>query len=59
MEYTLVTGGLGYIGSHTVVRLIENNYNVIIVDNLSNCCISTLDKIKTICNCDSMNLVFF
>ena len=31
----LVTGGLGYIGSHTVVELIKNNYEVIIVDDLS------------------------
>ncbi len=32
----LVTGGLGYIGSHTVVELLNNNYDVIIVDDLSN-----------------------
>ena len=32
----LVTGGAGYIGSHTVVELIEKGYEVIIVDNLSN-----------------------
>lgn len=32
----LVTGGLGYIGSHCCVELIENGYNVIIIDNLSN-----------------------
>ncbi|MCU7613403.1 UDP-glucose 4-epimerase GalE [Chryseobacterium sp. GMJ5] len=32
----LVTGGLGYIGSHTVVELINNNFEVIIVDDLSN-----------------------
>ena len=32
----LVTGGLGYIGSHTVVALSEAGYEVIIVDNLSN-----------------------
>ena len=30
----LVTGGLGFIGSHTVVELLNNNYEVIIVDNL-------------------------
>lgn len=48
MNYVLVTGGLGFIGSHTVVELIENNYNVIIVDNLSNSKIEVLDKIKTI-----------
>lgn len=32
----LVTGGLGYIGSHTVVELLHNNFDVIIVDDLSN-----------------------
>ena len=31
----LVTGGTGYIGSHTVVELIKNNYDVVIIDNLS------------------------
>lgn len=44
----LVTGGLGFIGSHTVVELLENNYKVIIVDNLSNSKIDVLDKIKKI-----------
>ena len=44
----LVTGGLGYIGSHTVVELIENNYEVVIIDNLSNSKIETLDKLKKI-----------
>ncbi len=32
----LVTGGLGYIGSHTVVELLNNDFNVVIVDDLSN-----------------------
>lgn len=58
MKYTLVTGGLGFIGSHTVVQLINNNYNVIIVDNLSNSNIKVLEKIKKICNCNN-NLIFF
>lgn len=44
----LVTGGLGYIGSHTVVELIKNNYDVVIVDNLSNSKIEVLDKLKII-----------
>jgi len=38
----MVTGGMGYIGSHTVVELIENGYEVLIVDDLSNSKISTL-----------------
>ena len=32
----LVTGGTGYIGSHTCVKLLNDGYNVIIIDNLSN-----------------------
>lgn len=59
MNYTLVTGGLGFIGSHTVVQLIEHNYNVIIVDNLSNSNINVLKNIKKICNCNDTKLIFF
>ena len=32
----LVTGGAGYIGSHTMVDLLENDYSVVVVDNLHN-----------------------
>lgn len=46
----LVTGGTGFIGSHTVVELINKGYNPIIVDNLSNSSIDVLDKIKQITN---------
>jgi len=44
----LVTGGLGYIGSHTVVALSEAGYEVIIVDNLSNTRIEVLEGIESI-----------
>ena len=44
----LVTGGLGYIGSHAVVELQENNYNVIVVDNLSNSVKTVADRIARI-----------
>lgn len=33
----LVTGGGGYVGSHTVIELLNNNYSVIVADNLVNC----------------------
>lgn len=44
----LVTGGTGYIGSHTCVELLNNGYDVVILDNLSNSKIDVLDKINTI-----------
>jgi len=44
----LVTGGLGYIGSHTVVELQQNGYEVVIIDNLSNSRIEVLDAITRI-----------
>jgi UDP-glucose 4-epimerase len=44
----LVTGGLGYIGSHTVVELIENKDEVVIIDNLSNSKKEVIDKLKEI-----------
>ncbi len=44
----LVTGGLGYIGSHTAVELIEQGYEVLIIDNLSNSQLSVLDGIESI-----------
>jgi UDP-glucose 4-epimerase len=44
----LVTGGCGYIGSHTVIKLIENNFEVIIADDLSNSTIKSIDRIEKI-----------
>ena len=44
----LVTGGLGFIGSHTTVELINNGHEVIIADNLCNSKIEVLDKIEKI-----------
>jgi UDP-glucose 4-epimerase len=44
----LVTGGAGYIGSHTTVELIHAGYDVVIVDNLSNSNIEVLDGIENI-----------
>lgn len=46
----LVTGGCGYIGSHTCVELLESGYEVVIVDNLSNSKEDVIDKIETITN---------
>ena len=48
MKNVLVTGGCGYIGSHTVVELINAGYRAVIVDNLSNSKIGVLDRIERI-----------
>lgn len=48
MARILVTGGTGYIGSHTVVELMQQGYDVTIVDNLSNSSIDVLDGIEQI-----------
>lgn len=47
-EKILVTGGTGYIGSHTTVKLQEAGYEVVIIDNLSNSNIEVLDGIEAI-----------
>ena len=44
----LVTGGLGYIGSHTVVELHNAGFTPVIIDNLSNCDSSFIDRIEAI-----------
>lgn len=44
----LVTGGAGYIGSHTVIELIENGYDVVVLDNLSNSSKKCLDRVEQI-----------
>jgi len=48
MSRILVTGGTGYIGSHTAVELINDGFEVVIVDNLSNSKVGSLDGIEKI-----------
>lgn len=48
MKKVLVTGGTGYIGSHTVVELQAKGYEVVIIDDLSNSDIDVLDRIEKI-----------
>ena len=66
----LVTGGCGYIGSHTCVELLEAGYDVVVIDNLSNSKEETINKIKKItgksvtfykedlCNKDAVRKIF-
>ena len=46
----LVTGGCGYIGTHTIVCLLEQGYDVVVVDNLINASEISLDKVAEIAN---------
>ncbi len=48
MRTILLTGGAGYIGSHTAVELLESGYEVVIVDNLSNSKIEVINRIEKI-----------
>ncbi|HCT8736724.1 TPA: GDP-mannose 4,6-dehydratase, partial [Escherichia coli] len=46
----LVTGGAGYIGSHTTLLLLENGYDVITLDNLSNSTNESLKRVERLTN---------
>ncbi len=46
MKNILVTGGAGYIGSHTVLELLDAGYEVVVVDNLSNSSAVSLDRVR-------------
>jgi len=56
MKKVLVTGGIGFIGSHTCVELLSQNYEVIVIDNLSNSQIWIKDKIEEI---SGKNITFY
>ncbi len=70
MRTILVTGGAGYIGSHTTVELIEAGYDVVVVDNLSNSKYEAVKRVEKIvnrsikfyeadiCNKDAMRKIF-
>ncbi len=52
MKKILVTGGAGYIGSHTCVRLLQSGYDISVIDNLSNSKEKALDMVKSITGAD-------
>lgn len=70
MKTILVTGGAGYIGSHTTIELIEAGYDIVVVDNLSNSKIEAVKRVESIvnrkipfykadvCNKDAMRKIF-
>lgn len=57
-KHVLVTGGAGYIGTHTVVELLAENYRVTVLDNLDNASIEALHRVKRISGCDDADLLF-
>lgn len=48
MKKVFLTGGAGYIGSHTCVELLESGYDVVVYDNLSNSCRESLKRVEQI-----------
>jgi len=50
MSTALLTGGTGYIGSHTAVSLLESGYDVVVVDNLVNSQIDSIKAVEKLCN---------
>ena len=55
----LVAGGAGYIGTHTVLSLIEADYDVTVVDNLVNSSEEGLNRVRELTGCDAGRIKFF
>ena len=54
----LVTGGAGYIGSHTVLQLLQQGFRVVVVDNLDNASEVALPRVAELAGHNGSNLVF-
>ena len=48
----LVTGGAGYIGSHTCVELVQAGYEIVVVDNFVNSCMEAIRRVRKLCGTD-------
>lgn len=55
----LVTGGAGYIGSHTTLQLLLEGYLVVIIDNLDNSCEEAVIRVQKLAGSFGQNLTFF
>lgn len=58
MNNILVTGGAGYIGSHTTLQLLQGGYSVHVVDNLDNASVVALDRVRELAGEQGQNLTF-
>lgn len=58
-RWILVTGGAGYIGSHTVLQLLLERYCVVVIDNLDNSCEEAVRRVRKLAGEFGKNLEFF
>ena len=56
MKRVLVTGGLGYIGSHTCIELLKRNFKITILDSLVNSKLDAFEKIKNVVDFEGNSL---
>ena len=59
MSNFLITGGCGYIGSHTIIALLEEGYTLHIIDNLSNSSPKVLERIRMIVDEKAFSRIIF
>jgi len=57
-RWVLVTGGAGYIGSHTVLQMLLDDYKIVIVDNLENSCEEAVHRVRELAGNNGQNLIF-